>query len=279
MRLALVTVLLAAALGSACNRPDSKMERATMAAPAAALAPQGKRAGAAGEASDASVHRHIAMRHELHLQTEADAVEPAWRRAHEACLAAGCEVLESSVSRDGTRRPAQAQLEARVPPEKLEALLKTISALGSVGQHSQTAEDKTDEVLDIEARLKNMTEFRDNLRRLMSTPGAKLKDVIEVERELVRVQSELDSLASRRKALASLTEKVRVNLRITAKPAVLEDGVWSPVSEAVTGAGRLLAQSLGGLISFVVASLPWVLLLSGVIWALRALWRRRRRAS
>lgn len=278
MRLALITVLVAAALGSACNRAEpGAAERATMATPAPPQS-RSRQAEGAGEASETAVRRHIAMRHELHLQTEAEAVESSWRSAHEACLAAGCEVLESSVSRDGARRPASAVLEARVPPDKLDPFLKTVSALGSIGQHTQTAEDKTDEVLDIEARLKNMAEFRDNLRRLMATKDAKLKDLIEVERELVRVQSELDSLASRRKALASLTEKVRVNLRITAKPAVLESGVWSPVTEAVTGAGRLLAQSLGGLISFVVASLPWVLLLSGGAWAVRALWRRRRRA-
>jgi len=68
-------------------------------------------------------------------------------------------VLSSTLVRDDPRRPAHAQLEARVSPDKLDAFLKQVSALGSVGQHSKTAEDKTDEVIDTDARLKNMSEF------------------------------------------------------------------------------------------------------------------------
>ncbi|HET7865450.1 MAG TPA: DUF4349 domain-containing protein [Burkholderiaceae bacterium] len=54
--------------------------------------------------------------------------------------------------------------------------------------------------------------FSGTLRCPMATPGAQLKDLIEVERELVRVQSELDSLAARRKGLADQTDKVHVSL-------------------------------------------------------------------
>ena len=124
-----------------------------------------------------------------------------------------------------------------------------------------------------------MSEFRDHLRSLMGTPGAKLKDLIDVERELVRVQSELDSLASRRKALSNQTDKVHVTLSFSARPSVLEAGVWSPVSDAVRGAGRMLAHSVAGLISFVVAVLPWALLLALAGWGTRALWRRRHTAQ
>ena len=63
-----------------------------------------------------------------------------------------------------------------------------------------------------------MAEFRDSLRKLMATPNARLKDLVEVERELTRVQSELDSLATRRKLLAGETEKVRVTVAFSARP-------------------------------------------------------------
>jgi hypothetical protein len=180
------------------------------------------------------------------------------------------------LARDDERRPAQASLEARVPPEKFDAFLKQVTALGAVGHHSKTAEDKTDEVIDTEARLKNLSAFRDNLRRLMATPGARLKDLIEVERELVRVQSELDSLASRRKALASETDKIHVMLNFVPRPEVLETGMWSPVRDAMLGAGHAFANSLGGLVKFVVVALPWTIALLVGVLAVRTLWRRRR---
>jgi Domain of unknown function (DUF4349) len=59
---------------------------------------------------------------------------------------------------------------------------------------------------------------------MIGKSGAKLAELIEVEHELVRVQSELDGLASRRKALAGQTEKLRLVLTISAQPAGLEAG-------------------------------------------------------
>ena len=216
------------------------------------------------------------MRHDLGVFTAADAVEAAWKAAETACLAAGCELLASSVARDDDRAPAAAFLDARLPPAALGPFLERLGGLGTIGRHATSAQDRTAEVVDVEARLKNMAEFRDNLRKLMATPGARLKDLIEVERELTRVQSELDSLATRRKVLANDTEKVRVSVAFAARPAVLEAGMWLPVKTAVLRAGHVLASSLATLIGLAIALLPWLLLLFGAL-ALRALLRRRRR--
>jgi len=112
----------------------------------------------------------------------------------------------------------------------------------------------------------------------MATPNARLKDLVEVERELTRVQSELDSLATRRKLLASDTEKVRVTIAFSARPTVLEAGMWLPVKNAVLHAGHGLAHSVAALIGLAIALLPWALVLFAGGLALRALLLRRRRA-
>jgi len=220
--------------------------------------------------------RHVAVGHDLSVFTAADAVEAAWKAAETACLAAGCELLASSVARDDDRAPAAAFLDARVPPAALGPFLERLGGLGTIGRHATSAQDRTAEVVDVEAKLKNMAEFRDNLRKLMATPGARLKELIEVERELTRVQSELDSLATRRKVLANDTEKVRISVAFAARPAVLEAGMWLPVKSAVLRAGHVLASSLATLIGLAIALLPWLLLLSGGFLASRALLSRHR---
>lgn len=296
----LVCALWLAVSLTACNSksedPPSRVPT-PVAAPAPAPVPMPQRAarapqlaglgggtsGAAQEqaqaaGADAPMRRYLAVRHELSLQTGADQVEAAWKAASEACAAAGCEVLNASISRDNDRLPASAMLEARLPPAELPGFLAKVSALGTVGQHSTRSEDKTDEVIDTEARQKNTAEFRDNLRRLLATPNASLKDLIEVQRELARVQAELDSLATRRKLLSQLTDKVHVMLQITARPSVLEAGAWSPVKQSLLRAGRVLAGSVAALIEVIVALLPWALLLGIVLLVVRA-WRRRRRAG
>ena len=222
--------------------------------------------------------RHVAVRHDLLVIVAADAVEAVWKAAETSCLAADCELLASHIARDNERAPATAYLDARLPPAALASFLERLGGLGSIGRHGTAAEDKTAEVVDVEARLKNMAEFRDSLRKLMATPNARLKDLVEVERELTRVQSELDSLATRRKLLASDTEKVRVTIAFSARPTVLEAGMWLPVKNAVLHAGHVLAHSVATLIGLAIALLPWALVLFAGGLALRALLLRRRRA-
>lgn len=165
---------------------------------------------------------------------------------------------------------------ARVPPQHLDAFLARLGELGTVGHHTKTAEDRTGEVVDTDARIANMTTFRDRLRTLMATPGAKLKDLIEVERELVRVQSELDSLAARRKVLSDQTDKVHVSLSFVARAAVLAPGIWSPVREALVGAGHTFSYSVSALVTVVVGLAPWTLLLAALGLGVGSAWRRWR---
>jgi Domain of unknown function (DUF4349) len=267
----------------AADAPEARSTQAMLAAPRAAGMPavQAKLNDLAAPAQldEAPLRRYVAIRHELNILTEAQAVESAWQQANEACIAAGCEVLASVISRDEQRRPSSASLQARVPPPALEAFLARVTALGSVGQHARTADDRTDDVIDTDARLKNMSAFRDRLRALMATPGARLKDVIEVERELVRVQSDLDSLTARRKALAQQTDRVSVTLNFQARPSVLETGIWVPVRETIVGAGRLFAESVAKIITLLVFVLPWILVCVPAGLLGRFAWRRFRGGS
>lgn len=276
-------VLPALALGLvACSDKTPEHDSAPQSMLAVAQAPatrQATRDRAANTAPTAPARRYLELRHELQIQTATDGVEAAWRSANDACAAAGCEVLAASLQHDDERRPAQATLVARVPPQHLDAFLARLGELGTIGHHTKTAEDRTGDVVDTEARIANMTSFRDHLRTLMATPGAKLKDLIEVERELVRVQSELDSLAARRKVLADQTDKVHVSLSFVARAAVLAPGMWSPVRDALLGAGRTFAYSVAALISVLVSLAPWTLPLAALGLGVRAARRRWRQRS
>jgi len=267
------------ALFDAGNLAARDAPRSAPAAPPPAPAPAQQTTLAGAVATRAEVQaasaRFVAARHDLVVVTAAAAVERAWKAAETACLAAGCELLASSVARDHERSPAAAFLDARLPPAAVAPFLERLGGLGRIGRHGTAAEDKTAEVVDVEARLKNMAEFRDNLRKLMATPGARLKDLIEVERELTRVQSELDSLATRRKVLAGETEKVRVTVAFSARPAVLEAGMWLPVKSAVLRAGHVLAASVASLIGLAIAVLPWALALLAAGLGARTMRRRR----
>jgi len=78
-------------------------------------------------------------------------------------------------------------------------------------RHATESEDKTTAVLDTEARIKNLTGFRDSLRMMMAKSSASVKDLVEIQEQLTEVQSQLDSETAQRKILANETEKVAVD--------------------------------------------------------------------
>src|SRR5215510_11522153 len=84
--------------------------------------------------------------------------------------------------------------------------------LGKIAQHTTEREDKTTAVIDTEAKLKNLTSFRDNLRAMLGKPSATVKDLVEIQQQLTETQSELDSETAQRKILANETEKIAVKI-------------------------------------------------------------------
>jgi hypothetical protein len=104
-----------------------------------------------------------------------------------------------------------------------------------------------------------------------------VKDLVEIESQLSRVQTDLDAAAGQRLALAGETEKVMIAMEIRPRRAIVETGALAPIKDAVNSIGHTFAQSVAGLISFVVAVLPWLVLAIPAVWLWRR-WRRSRRA-
>jgi hypothetical protein len=271
LRSAFVAAALAAPALVACS--DQKSAFAPVATSVAPAAPVEARFAAQAAPKAA---RHIAFRNFVVLEVDAGRVEGVLKLARDRCASPDCEVLESSYSRESRNSPAQARIRLRIAPGASEGFLEEIAKQGDVIERRSEAEDKTDQVVDVDARLRNTTELRDRLRKLLATPGASVKDLAEIEAQLARAQAELDSAAGRRQALAQETEKVAITIDIRPRREIAEAGVLAPITAAFKSIGHTLAQSVAVLITFIVAVLPWLLLLVPVAWAWRR-WRRARR--
>lgn len=141
-------------------------------------------------------------------------------------------------------------------------------------QHGRDSEDKTIQVVDTDARIKNLTDLRDRLRLMLNDKTAKFKDIIDVERELANTQSQLDSIASVRKMLALETDLVAVNVDFTASQGITEQGFFAPVARALKNAGQVMMESFGAVITFLVGAIPWLLIGVPAIWLIRKYWIR-----
>lgn len=226
--------------------------------------------------AQSEVKRFIALRHHMVVETPTEQMQANFDATVAHCQQLKCQILSANYNRETAYSPPSASLSARIPPRSVEVFLAGLAKSGEVLQHHRSSEDKTDVVIDAEARIKNLTEFRDNLRAMLSDKSAKFKDLIEVQRELVNTQSELDGIQGVRKVLAQETELVAINIDFTAKQGITEQGFFSPVAQAFKNAGHVMMESLASVITFFVTILPWLIFGIPALILMRKLWAKIR---
>jgi ribosomal protein L29 len=240
---------------------------------ARSAAPDG--AGSVADA-EAAVSRHIELRHTVVIEVAADKLEGVWRERLEACKLPACEVVAAGIENQrgdmGT-----ASLSLRIVPAQAGGLLDTLRGLGKLAQHQMSQTDRTNEVVDIQARLNNQKALRDRLRVLVASHNlGKLSELLEVERELARVQTEIDSAEGQMRATLAVTEKTSFDINFRTPASIARPGSWEPIRYAWNNMGRVFADSLAALMYFVAGGLPWFVIGGVVLWGLRRLWRLRR---
>ena len=143
--------------------------------------------------------------------------------------------LGAQVSRLDAREQERADYYVRVAPDRLDALMDSAAALGDVGSRGVNAQDVTEQVIDVEARLSVMRASRDRLTQLMER-GTSVADVIAVERELARVQSEIESLEGRLTALKASV--ARSDLTVSME----QRHVLGPLGLVAVGIGKVFGK-------------------------------------
>ena len=219
-----------------------------------------------------SVKKYIALRHHLQIEIPAEKMQAAFDAAIAHCAALNCQLLSANYNKVTPYSPPSASLYVRIPPRNVEIFLTGLAKNGEVMQHGRDSEDKTSQVVDTDARIKNLTELRDRLRAMLADKSAKFKDIIDVERELANTQSQLDTFSSMRKVLSQETDLVAVNIDFVAAHGITEQGFFAPVARALKDAGRVLMESFASVIIFVMSAIPWLLIGVPFIWLVRKIW-------
>ena len=287
-RLPCAAALSLALLLTACGESGAPAREAAMAGDAAEMAksvaapaPMAMAPPAPAEVGvQAPAQKHIAVRHDIDVVLPADRIEAVWKVVGEQCAKLDCEVLNSSLRRELRDQPGGAELQMRVAPKDLVALLGTVEGQGRVAAHNTGSEDKTAQVIDVEAHIRNRTEFRDSLRALLkdNTGSRKLADVLEIQRTLSQTQAELDSHATQLKLLMQETQRQAVNVNFRPEVSLVDGGAANPIGNALRDAGRVMSHSVANIITALAALLPLLAIGLPLFWlALRA-WRWLRRS-
>jgi hypothetical protein len=126
-------------------------------------------------------------------------------RAQEITLGLTGLVQTATVSED------EAKMVLRVPEPRLDEALDQLSTLGEVDSRRLSADDVTEQVIDLEARVASLVAVRDRLRAMLDR-SAEVSEIMSVERELARVQAEIDAIEGRLRHLRSRAVMAELSL-------------------------------------------------------------------
>ena len=221
--------------------------------------------------------QYIAESHKLEIVTAEAELQKSWESTVAFCGTIRCEVLSSSITaRTGGSEPT-GRVVLRVLPEDFGKLLAHVQTVGKIAQHTTEREDKTTAVVDTEAKMKNLTSFRDNLRAMLQRPSATVKDLVEIQQKLTETQSELDSETAQRKILANETEKIAVEISFRVESPSVNAGGFAQIWNALRESGSVLADSTASLIYTIFSIIPWLILIVPGCWLVVRVWREVRR--
>jgi hypothetical protein len=169
----------------------------------------------------------------------------------------------------------------RIPASHFEQIMDRLAGMAvNVTSRNESAQDVTEEYVDLEARLESLETARQRLLEIMREARV-TKDVLEAERQLTQREADIESLKGR---MQYLEQSARLSsIWIELQPYILSQPVgeeWRP-AETTRRAVETLLDGLRGFgdfaIFFAIAILPWLAALSLVLFILARLirWRAR----
>ncbi|MEV4094870.1 DUF4349 domain-containing protein [Streptosporangium saharense] len=258
--------------------PDMGGSAERAAAPLAAEYSQRKPEAApkdqAGDEQVKLVAQDRAIIYTAELTVRAKDVVTAADTARRIVTAAGGHLAtEKSDTSSGDR--ASTSLTFKVPPTAYPAVLQRLGGeLGRRESLQQNTEDVTEQVADVESRLRSQRAALDSLRALLKKAKT-IGEVLDVEREVSSREADLESLQARQKTLASQTSMATLTLNLIGPEVTVEDPEEdSPGFLGGLRSGwRALVSAVETGLVVLGALLPWLVALV-LLWLAVAFLRR-----
>jgi hypothetical protein len=186
--------------------------------------------------------------------------DDAWRQS-----------AEDGLVREGVET---ATVTLRVPEAVFETALRRFARLGEVEYRRTSTEDVSDQMVDLQARLRHARAVERRLLRFLEASDT-IREMLAVQDRLDQVQLEIEQLTAQIESLREVTTfaTISVGLRAEGDPRPVigaGGGVWDNFMDA----WRLVGHSARLLLLALAAALPFVIVLGG---AAAAFWYGARR--
>jgi hypothetical protein len=278
------TVLLAAALAltgcSAASGAGASDEGGAPAAPQEGAVDPGFVAGGGDSASDgggstSTVDRQVIISGDVTIT--ADDPLKASKEAVRIVESAGGRVDGRTEYAPTDSDKGSAQLELRIPADKLTGVLDKLEALGTADQVSLSTSDVTVESQDLDARINALKATVERLNALV-LKAKDINDLITLESAISDRQGELESLESQQRYLADQVAMSTITLYLQSDadaPVTTPGTFWDGLS---AGWGAFVGF-WAGLLVVLGVMLPWLITLGIIALVIILIVRARRRRA
>lgn len=295
----LITITLVGAValslaGLACSSGDDDSDEGS-AMEAAPVAEESADAGgaeaAATDADDAvavsqpsqggsvpAVGPSIVQTASLSISVARDEFEETIQRARAVATGAGGFVVSSSASQGDEQRLVRGSLVVRVPEPQYARVLEQLSGLGKVEAQEEAGQDVSQELVDLEARIRHLEAVEARLLGFLDEANT-VAAALAVQSELNRVQLELEQGRGRLDYLEDQVAFATVSLEVRESQvaaAESDGGPWGIV-DAWRAAGTGFVTVVGWIFVAAATIAPVVLLLALAFLAARLAGLRVRR--
>ncbi len=174
--------------------------------------------------------------YEVRLMIEVKEFEAAKSKLRQIMDAEGGYITSS----DFVETPNQAKravLVLRIPAVKLATILTQARELGRVKEEHMNSEEVTEQVVDLEARLKNARSTEQRLIDVLNNRTGKVADVLQVEQEISRAREQIERMEAQRQNLMRRVEMATVSL-------TLAEEFKAQLEPTPVGTGRQLWNAL-----------------------------------
>lgn len=205
---------------------------------------------------------------------EVDSLEAGMTRLRQLAQRAGGFVADASVQ-SGRNQVRQATLELKVPSDRFDELTEGLQPIGRLEFVNVSAEDVSEEFVDLAARAANGRKLEERLIELIRTRTGKLQDVLSVERELARVREEIERIEGRLRYLKTSAQLSTLSVSLHEPMPIVATQGRGPLAEAFREAWRNFVGVLAG----AIASLGYLVPVAVLGWSVVAVVRKWRKPA
>ena len=162
--------------------------------------------------------------------------------------------------------------EIKIPSVNFENAMNNAGTLGEVKNRSQNANDVTEEFYDLETRINTKRILKDKLEGYLKQ-AASVKELLEIERQLNNVVTELESMEGRMKRLSNQIEYSTITINAYLPTGFVDTGYnWPDIKEDFRKMGVNIVHFLEGLlvvaVYLVIYGIPLIAICALLYWLL-----------